>query len=285
MNHFAITGARVFDGADLLGVVDVAVVDGRISSVAGSRPEGVELVDGTGATLLPGLTDAHTHTDAEGLRQAVTFGITTEFDMLAIPERMIPLRRLVAESNDLADVRSPSIGLTPADGHPHQLRKGEGDPPWPTATRVAEVPAFGEARIAEGADYLKVLVEDGHLVGSSLPSLAPELVAAVVRAGHARDQLVLAHATTTETAGQVVDAGVDGLTHLFFDRPHTDELIEKIAAAGVFVIPTLTVIASITVRAHQMASRATFGLRPADDGGRRMLAAPGHGEHRARAHR
>ncbi|MCO5972793.1 amidohydrolase family protein [Actinoallomurus soli] len=246
MNHFVITGARVFDGEDLLGVVDVEVADGTIVSVAGRRPEGVELIDGTGATLLPGLIDAHTHTDAESLRQSLTFGITTELDMLSMPERMIPLRRQVAESSDLADVRSPSVGLTPADGHPHQLRQGEGDPPWPTATRVDEIPAFVEGRIAEGADYLKVLVEDGHLFGSSLPRLAPELVAATVREGHARNTMVLAHAMTIETADQVVDAGVDGLTHSFFDRPHTDELIEKIAAAGIFVIPTLTVIASIT---------------------------------------
>ncbi|QWF77742.1 amidohydrolase family protein [Amycolatopsis sp. CA-230715] len=245
MNHFIITGARVFDGENPLGIVDVEVADGKIARVAGDRPEGVDLVDGTGATVLPGFIDAHTHTDAESLRQALTFGITTEFDMLSIPERMIPVRRKASESSDLADVRSSSIGLTPADGHPHQLRKGEGDPEWPTATRVAEIPAFVEARIDEGADYLKVLVEDGHLFGSSLPSLAPELVAATVREGHARGKMVLAHAMTVDTANQVVGAGVDGLTHLFFDRPHTDELIGKIAA-GAFVIPTLSVIASIT---------------------------------------
>jgi imidazolonepropionase-like amidohydrolase len=113
---------------------------------------------------------------------------------------------------------------------------------------VDEVPAFIEGRIAEGADYIKVLVEDGHVFASDplLPTLAPELVAAAVREAHARDRMVLAHVMTLETVEQVVDAGVDGLTHLFFDRPHTDEVIEKIVAAGVFVIPTLTVIASIT---------------------------------------
>src|SRR5947209_13652502 len=30
VNHFVITGARVFDGEDVLGVVDVEVADGRI---------------------------------------------------------------------------------------------------------------------------------------------------------------------------------------------------------------------------------------------------------------
>ncbi|MBB4685239.1 amidohydrolase family protein [Amycolatopsis jiangsuensis] len=246
MPHFVITGARVFDGEDLLGDVDVEVVEDTIASVGGSRPAGAELIDGTGATVLPGLIDAHTHTDEESLRQALTFGVTTELDMVSIPERMNPLRRLAAESDDLADVRSSSIGLTPANGHPHQVRTGEGDPPWPTASRADEVPAFVEDRIAEGADYLKVLVEDGHLFGFSLPRLAPELVAATAREAHARGKLVVAHAMTVETAEQVVDAGVDGLTHLFFDQPHSGELIEKIAAAGVFVIPTLSVITSIT---------------------------------------
>ncbi|MBS1676306.1 MAG: amidohydrolase family protein [Actinobacteria bacterium] len=245
MDHFVITGARVFDGEDSLGVVDVEVTGGRIVSVGG-RPEGAELIDGAGATLLPGLVDSHTHTDEEALRQALTFGVTTELDMLSIPDRMIPLRRLVAESSELADVRSPSVGLTHPDGHPHQLRKGEGDPPWPVATRADEVPAFVEGRIAEGADYIKVLVEDGHVFGDSLPTLDPGLVAATVREAHARDRMVLAHTMTVASATQAVDAGVDCLTHLFFDRPHTDELVEKIAAAGVFVIPTLTVIASIT---------------------------------------
>ncbi|MET9260701.1 amidohydrolase family protein [Amycolatopsis sp. NPDC004079] len=247
MDHFVITGALVFDGENSLGIVDVEVADGRIASIGGNRPDGVELVDGTGATLLPGLIDAHTHTDAQSLRQALTFGVTTELDMLSMPEQMIPLRRRTAASNDLADVRSPSIGLTPEGGHPHQLRKGEGDPPWPTANRPEEIAAFVEARIAEGADYLKVLVEDGQLFGSeTLPRLAPELVEATVRESHRREKMVLAHAMTAETVEQVVDAGVDGLTHLFADRPPTAQLVEKIAASDTFVIPTLTVLASIT---------------------------------------
>jgi imidazolonepropionase-like amidohydrolase len=247
VERFVIAGARVFDGEEMLGVLDVEVADGKIAAVGGERPEGVELVDGSGATLLPGLIDAHTHTYEEPLRHAPPFGVTTELDMLSMPELMIPLRRKVAESSEFADVRSPSVGLTRPDGHPHQLlEEEEGDPAWPVATSVDEVPAFVEDRIAEGADYLKVLVEDGHVFGTSLPVLDPELIAAMVREGHARDRLVLSHAMTVEAAAISVDAGVDGLTHLFFDRPHTDELIEKIAAADVFVTPTLTVIASIT---------------------------------------
>jgi imidazolonepropionase-like amidohydrolase len=58
--------------------------------------------------------------------------------------------------------------------------------------------------------------------------------------------MVLAHAMTIAATEIALDAGVDGLTHLFFDRPHTDTVIARIADSGTFVVPTLTVLASIT---------------------------------------
>jgi imidazolonepropionase-like amidohydrolase len=246
MGGFVISGARVFDGERSLGVVDVRVQNDTIATV-GDPPAGdVEVIDGTGATLLPGLIDAHVHASEETLRQALAFGVTTELDLLSMPGVMQPLRRLAAESRDLADVRSASVGLTPAGGHPHQLRHEEGDPPWPTATTPEEVGAFVDDRIAEGADYLKVLVEDGQVLGGSVPVLDKSLLVAMVRAGHARGKLVLAHALTLAAAVQVAAAGADALTHLFIDAPHTAEVIDGIAQAGVFVIPTLSTLASIT---------------------------------------
>ena len=118
MSAFVIRGAPVFDGESALGEVDVRVVDERVATVgaAGTAdtadtadtvvPEGEDVVDGSSATLLPGLIDAHTHTDTEPLRQALTFGVTTELDMTSIPQAMIPLRREVAGDRKLADVRS-----------------------------------------------------------------------------------------------------------------------------------------------------------------------------------
>jgi imidazolonepropionase-like amidohydrolase len=246
MGCFVISGARVFDGERSLGVVDVRVQDDTIAAVGGPFPGDVEVVNGTGATLLPGLIDAHVHASEETLRQALAFGVTTELDLLSMPGVMRPLRRVAADSRDLADVRSASVGLTPAGGHPHQLRHEEGDPPWPTATTPDEVGAFVDDRIAEGADYLKVLVEDGQVLGGSVPVLDESLLAAMVRAGHARGKLVLAHALTLPATVQVAAAGADALTHLFIDAPHTAEVIDQIAQAGVFVIPTLSTLASIT---------------------------------------
>ena len=120
------------------------------------------------------------------------------------------------------------------------------DRDWPTATTAEEAAAFVDDRIAEGADYLKVIAEDGHVLGASVPSVAPEVLAATVDVGHARGKMVLAHAMTLAATKQVVAAGVDGLTHVFFDTSHTREIIERIAGSGMFVVPTLSVLASIT---------------------------------------
>lgn len=246
MTDFVISGAEVFDGERPLGVVDVHVRDEVVVAVGGDVPARAERVDGAGATLLPGLIDAHVHADEESLRTALRFGVTTELDLISMPQTMVPLRRLVAESRDLADVRSSSVGLTPPDGHPHELRRGTGDPEWPTATRVDEVEKFVDDRIAEGADYLKVLLEDGSVLRQSVPVLAPELLVRLVEVGHDRGKLVLAHALTLDTARQAVDAGVDALSHVFVDVPHTTDIVSRIADAGIFVIPTFAALASLT---------------------------------------
>jgi imidazolonepropionase-like amidohydrolase len=246
MTEFVIAGAKVFDGERLLGEIDVHVSGEVISAVGGSRPGDVEVIDCSGAMLLPGLIDAHTHASAEGLRDALAFGITTELDMGSVPETMNPLRAEVARCRDTADVRSPSFPLTHPDGHPHQLREDLNDPDWPTATTAGEAVAFVDDRIGEGADYLKVIAEDGHVLGMSVPSVAPAVLAATVEVGHARGKLVLAHAMTLTAAEQVIAAGVDGLTHVFFDAAHTPQIVERVAASGMFVVPTLSVLASIT---------------------------------------
>lgn len=246
MSGQVLANVRFFDGKGLVGPVDVHIDGAVVSGVGGPRAEGGAVVDGAGATLLPGLIDAHTHTDEDALRLALTFGVTTELDLMSMPETMTPLRKLVASAFDLADVRSASVGLTTPGGHPHQLRHGQGDAEWPTISSPEQAQGFVDDRIAEGADYIKVLIEDGQVLGTSLPTVAPELVAATVRAGHERGKMVLAHTLTAAAVEVALDAGADGFTHLFLDRPHTAELVARIADSGAFVIPTLSTLASIT---------------------------------------
>lgn len=244
MSTFAITGARVFDGTEVIAGVAVNVADGVIESI-GEPTVGYDIVDATGCTLLPGLIDAHVHAGEPGLREALRFGVTTELDMLSMPDEMADLRRLAAESNEVADVRSPSVGLTPSNGHPHQVRAALEDAPWPVAETIDEVEKFVDDRLAEGADYIKVLIEDGHVLGFGVPALSEDMVREAVRVAHDRGVMVLAHAFTLEATLAAVDAGVDGLTHVFLDQPHTSELVDKMVAGNTFLIATLSTAASI----------------------------------------
>jgi imidazolonepropionase-like amidohydrolase len=100
-------------------------------------------------------------------------------------------------------------------------------------------------QVFEGADYIKIFIEDGTVVGfPNLPTPTDETVRAAVTEAHRHDIMALSHATTAAATAQAIEAGADGLVHLFIDVPHTPELIKAIAGSGAFVVPTLALSSS-----------------------------------------
>jgi len=55
------------------------------------------------------------------LRQALTFGVTTELDMFTKPDVLAPSLAQADEDMAAADVRSSGIGATAPGGHPSLL--------------------------------------------------------------------------------------------------------------------------------------------------------------------
>jgi hypothetical protein len=96
---FAVAGARIFDGSQVIENGAVVVRDGRIAAVGKSveLPEGVEVVDGTGKTLLPGWIDCHTHSWGDALERDPVFGVTTVLDMFTEPGWAAERRKEQAE--------------------------------------------------------------------------------------------------------------------------------------------------------------------------------------------
>jgi imidazolonepropionase-like amidohydrolase len=262
---FLVEGATVFDGARFLPATPVLVLDGRIAAVGGrpAPPEGTPVVDGRGATLLPGLVDAHTHVSPGALEAALRCGVTTELDMFADPELAGSLRRRAAADPRTADVRSAGTGATAPGGHPSRLVERGLLAPFPTVHGPGEAEAFVAARVAEGSDHLKLVLEDGAVPGHPCPTLDADTVRALVRAGHARGLLVVAHVLTQAHALLAVDAGVDGLAHLFVDQPPSARFVEAAVRHGVFVVPTLTSLAARTGhrRGHVLAADPDLGPR------------------------
>jgi imidazolonepropionase-like amidohydrolase len=83
---------RVFDGAELTEPRTVVIED----AVIGEDPAGGHAVDAAGATLLPGLIDAHVHLHGpESLIALASWGVTTGLDMACwLRERVAALREV-----------------------------------------------------------------------------------------------------------------------------------------------------------------------------------------------
>jgi imidazolonepropionase-like amidohydrolase len=241
---FVVRGAHVFDGTRMLGIADVQVSGGQIVAVGRDLavPPGTAVVAGAGGTLLPGLIDAHAHSLGDTLRDALVFGVTTELDMFADPRWAAKVKADQAAGGrlDEADLRSAGTLATVPGGHGTEYGF-----PIPTLTRPDEAQAWVDARIAEGSDYIKIIVEDGKVMGRPFPTLDQATVVALVAAAHRRGKLAVVHATTLATARAAIDAGADGLEHLFVDRLPDPGFGRFVAAHHAFVVPTLSVLRDV----------------------------------------
>ncbi|MGY0612822.1 CIA30 family protein [Luteimonas sp. A501] len=241
---FAISGVRIFDGERVLPAANVIVRDGRIEAVGAdvAIPAGIEVVDGGGRTLLPGLIDAHTHSWGDAQRDALRFGVTTELDMFGDWNR-IPLLRAQRESLDAvdgADLWTAGATVTAEGGHGTQFGI-----PVPTLAADGDAAAFVAARVAEGSDYIKLIVEDfsTHSDERRLPTITPVQVTEAIAAAQAHGRLAVVHAATQADALHAVASGADGLVHVFHDVAASPDFVAAAKDAGSFVVPTLSVIA------------------------------------------
>ena len=244
---FAISGVRVFDGERVLPAANVIVRGGRIEAVGADivLPEGIDVVEGAGRTLLPGFIDAHTHSWGEAQRDALRFGVTTELDMFGDWNR-IPALRAQRESlgeTGQADLWTAGATVTTEGGHGTQFGIAV-----PTLAAGGDAAGFVAARVAEGSDYIKLIVEDfsTHSDTQRLPTITPAQVADAIAAAHAHGRLGVVHAASQADARHAVDSGADGLVHVFHDVAASPGFVAAAKGAGSFVVPTLSVIAGFS---------------------------------------
>lgn len=246
----AITNARIFDGENIIDATTVVIKGEFIQSVGNEIPTGATIIDAHGATLMPGLIDSHTHTDISGLRDALLFGVTTELEMNG--NWSAKDRKAVSERTDIADLRSPQMGITAKGGHPTEYVNLSGNifirffaSSFMGVSNPDEAVKFVDKQVANGADYIKLFIEDGSTIGfPGLTVLDDATLLATVNEAHKLDKIVIVHVTTLEGGERAVAVGVDGFGHLFFDRQITPELVADMKSSDVFVIPTLVTISS-----------------------------------------
>ncbi len=180
------------------------VVTGERISAAGpdgsvTVPEGAEIVEGRGRTLLPGLWDMHVHvgSDTDGVLYLAS-GVTSVRDL----------------GNDLPKVtdRRARFASGAAIGprlHTSVLVDGPGPFAGPTKFLVANM-TEGQAAIeacvtSPGCSRLKIY-----------SSIKPELVTPLVREAHAKGLKASGHVPAFMTAEQAVRDGYDEIHHVNF---------------------------------------------------------------------
>ena len=226
----AITNARIFDGESVIHDKIVLIEGERIRNIVEVEPTGTIIIDAHNATLMPGLIDSHVHTDIDGLHDALLFGITTELEMMG--RWSFKERKEIAERHDVADIRSAGMGVTPPGGHPSQYMKSSNNLllrffyRYPFVSTPEEAVKFVKKQVDNGADYVKIFIEDGTTVGfPGLRVVSNEIIFATVKEAHRLGKMAIAHVTTFEGGQKAISAGVDGLAHLFFDLSHKGKVM------------------------------------------------------------
>lgn len=242
---FAIVDVQIFNGVRMVKKGTVVVKDGRIVAFGPKvkPPKGAEVIAGSGATLLPGFIDAHTHTYGPALERALVFGVTTELDMFTDPGWARDLRAEQAATGapHRADLRSAGLLATAPGGHGTQFGIQV-----PALTRPEQAQAWVDGRLAEGSDYIKIISEDGGAYGRQRPALDSATIAALIAAAHERGRRAVVHVTTRERARAALEAGADGLVHIFVDGEPEPGFAALAAKRKAFVVPTLSVSESAT---------------------------------------
>jgi imidazolonepropionase-like amidohydrolase len=241
MTATAITYVRVFDGGSPSELATV-VIDAGLISARTHVAHGDKVVDGRGHTLLPGLIDTHVHLLGEGdLQRAIGWGVTTMLDM-GTPA--MALTDSLRNRPGLPDIRSSGPSASAPGGV--QITRMH-FPPESAVRGPNDAARFVADRVAEGADYIKIIVEDPTQAGP--PALNTNTVAALVIAAHTAGLMTIAHASRLGALRIAQNAGVDVVTHAPLDGDVEESVTAVLASRGTKAVPTLTMMRGVAAAA------------------------------------
>jgi len=278
-NKLAIKGKTLIDGNGGPIVVDpIILLEGdRISAIGGKDnvqiSEGVEVIDASQCTLMPGMMDLHIHLSmfnnrtfknyrvaqwevTPHLQQMYAFfhaqlcfemGFTTLRDLGLqstrglLTEEMCAVRDAI-NAGILAGPRLLVAGFTYMTGSHLELifpraalRPGfsNADGPW-------ELRKLARTNLRAGCDVIKTCASGGGGTDREEPdvrNLTQEELDAIVDEAHALHKQAAVHCFTPGAHRMAIKSGCDTIEHMVF---HDDDSLDKILEAEVWMTPTLS---------------------------------------------
>ena len=133
---------------------------------------------------------------------------------------------------------------------------------WPKLTDLKSVTEYLVWNQKEmQPDYIKLMHESGTAMGFQLSKPSVELQKIVVTEANKRGLLTVAHALSLQDTLEVLEAGVNGLTHTICDQPPTQELVDAYKKRGAWLNPTLAAIGSLTTEGQHVQERFAHDAR------------------------
>jgi imidazolonepropionase-like amidohydrolase len=243
--HGATNGSVLIDGERIARAGNIATFD---------VPDDTQTIDCSGATVVPGLWNAHVHfferkwADASALptneldaqlEDFTRYGVTTVFDLSSQLANTRVLRDRIA-SGELAGPRILSTGeglVAPGALPPPIVMTVMGAMPTPLP-EVADVQSASQAvqtLVDKGADAIKVFLSSnsGQIV------IGADVLRAIVDAAHRARKKVFVHPNTPDDVRMALRAGIDVLAHTTPRGAWDDEILDCAREQHSALIPTL----------------------------------------------
>jgi imidazolonepropionase-like amidohydrolase len=274
----AIRAGHLIDGKSDTPIDNaLIVIEGdKIVSITqgGVAPAGMELIDLSKATVLPGFVDAHTHVFLQGdvteddydkqlLKQSIPYRaiLAARNAQIALSHGFTVLRDLETEGAMYGDVdvkkaiangeiRGPHMqvatralaptGTYPLLGYSWELKVPVG---VQTVDGVDEIRKAVREQVMYGADWIKYYSDHGYFYGAdgvlhSHVNFTDEEAREIVEETHRLGKKVAAHAIGNDGISAALRAGVDTIEH---GDGMSEPQMEEIVRRGLYWVPTIAV--------------------------------------------
>jgi imidazolonepropionase-like amidohydrolase len=284
-HHVAIRAGKLIDGKSDAPITNALILieDNKIISVTpgGAPPAGVELIDLSHSTVLPGFIDAHTHIllngdvlpqdyddqllkesipyravlAARNARVALDHGFTTMRDLetegamyadvdvkTAINRGEIPGPRMIVSTRAMAPT-----GMYPLQGFSWELELPHG---VQIVDGVENARKAVREQISHGADWIKYYSDRSYYYGPdgvlhSMVNFTDEEARAIVDEAHRLGHKVAAHSIGSDGIAASLRAGADSIEH---GDGMTEAQMDEMARRGIPWVPTIMVGAAVVDR-------------------------------------